>query len=209
MTEAISLCRQVCAVTLLCRGRQRDDLSDVEAGCAQRRGFPRIVGEQPYSADSQAREDLTGMRVVAGIHRQTEADVGINGVGTKVLPRLLGTFRAEWPGVQIVLREARDCAELIHAVETGDVDVTFIDIGPYQTGPLEVRQLLDDPMVFLAPAGAPEAGRRAVSIADPSRASGTGTSRPASPPPLKNSCTRIGMCPAGLKTCATSTSVRV
>jgi DNA-binding transcriptional LysR family regulator len=87
-------------------------------------------------------------------------------VGTKVLPRLLGTFRAEWPGIEIVLRESRDCADLLHAVETGDVDVTFLDIGPYETGPLEVRPLLDDPMVFVAPAGAPEAGQRVVSIAD-------------------------------------------
>jgi DNA-binding transcriptional LysR family regulator len=87
-------------------------------------------------------------------------------VGTKVLPRLLGTFRAEWPGIEIVLRESRDCADLIRALETGDIDATFIDIGPYETGSLEVRHLLDDPMVFVAPAGAPEAGQRVVSIAD-------------------------------------------
>ena len=59
-----------------------------------------------------------------------------------------------------------DCAELIRAVETGDIDVTFIEIGPHETGPLEVRPLLDDPMVFVAPAAAPEAGQRVVSIAD-------------------------------------------
>jgi len=98
---------------------------------------------------------------------QGELRVGtLPSVGTKVLPRLLGTFREEWPGIEIVLRESRDCGELIRAVETGDVDVTFIDIGPYETGSLMVRPLLDDPMVFLAPAGAPEAGRRAMSIAD-------------------------------------------
>jgi DNA-binding transcriptional LysR family regulator len=98
---------------------------------------------------------------------QGELRVGtLPSVGTKVLPRLLGTFRAAWPGIEIVLRESRDCVDLIRAVETGDVDVTFIDIGPCETGLLEVRSLLDDPMVFLAPAGAPEAGQRAVSIAD-------------------------------------------
>jgi DNA-binding transcriptional LysR family regulator len=108
----------------------------------------------------------TDLRALAS-GEQGELRVGtLPSVGTKVLPRLLGTFRAEWPGIQIVLRESRDCAELIHAVEAGDIDVTFIDIGPYETGPLQVRPLLDDPMVFLAPAGAPEAGQRAVSIAD-------------------------------------------
>jgi DNA-binding transcriptional LysR family regulator len=108
----------------------------------------------------------TDLRALAS-GEQGELRVGtLPSVGTKILPRLLGTFRAEWPGIEIVLGESRDCAELIHAVETGDVDVTFIDIGPCETGPLEVRPLLDDPMVFLAPAGAPEAGQRAVSIAD-------------------------------------------
>ena len=46
---------------------------------------------------------------------------------------------AEWPGLTIVLRESRDSADLIHAVETGDIDLTFIDIGPCETGPLQVR----------------------------------------------------------------------
>jgi DNA-binding transcriptional LysR family regulator len=110
---------------------------------------------------------------------QGELRVGtLPSVGTKILPRLLGTFRAEWPGIQIVLREARDSADLIHAIETGDIDVTFIDIGPYETGPLEVRPLLHDPMVFLAPAGAPEAGQRAVSIAEIAHLPMIGTRNP-------------------------------
>jgi DNA-binding transcriptional LysR family regulator len=102
----------------------------------------------------------------------------LSSVGTKILPGLLGTFRAEWPGVEIVLRESRDCADLIHAVETGDIDVTFIDIGPYETGPLQVRRLLDDPMVLVAPAGAPEAGRRAASIDDIAHLPMIGTRNP-------------------------------
>ena len=70
-------------------------------------------------------------------------------VGTKILPRLLGTFRAEWPGIRIGLRESRDSAELIHAVETGDIDATFIDIGPYETTMIGTRnpgcrRIIDD-----------------------------------------------------------------
>jgi DNA-binding transcriptional LysR family regulator len=98
---------------------------------------------------------------------QGELRVGtLPSVGTKVLPRLLTSYRANWPGIEIVLRESRDSLDLIHAVESGDIDVTFFDIGLYDTGPLEARSLLDDPMVFLAPASSPEAGRRVVSIAD-------------------------------------------
>lgn len=142
--------------------------------------FERPGGRRPVRLTAAGEMLLTHARAVLARVSSAAADLralasGEQGelrvgtlpsVGTKVLPRLLGTFRAEWPGIEIVLRESRDCAELIRAVETGDIDVTFIDIGPYETGPLEVRPLLDDPMVFLAPAGAPEAGQRAVSIAD-------------------------------------------
>jgi DNA-binding transcriptional LysR family regulator len=110
---------------------------------------------------------------------QGELRVGtLPSVGTKVLPRLLAMFRKDWPGIEIVLRESRDSADLIRAVESGDIGVTFIDIGPYETGPLEIRRLLDDPMVFLAPAGSPEADRRAISIADIAHLPMIGTSNP-------------------------------
>jgi DNA-binding transcriptional LysR family regulator len=108
----------------------------------------------------------TDLRALASGERG-ELRVGtLPSVGTKILPQLLGAFRAEWPGIEILLRESRDSADLIHAVENGDVEVTFLDIGPYETGPLQVRPLLEDPMVFVAPANAPEAKRRAVNIAD-------------------------------------------
>jgi DNA-binding transcriptional LysR family regulator len=112
---------------------------------------------------SSAAADL---RVLAS-GQQGELRVGtLPSIGTKVLPRLLGTFRAERPGIEIVLRESGDTADLIRVVETGDVDVTFIEIGQHDTGPLEIRPLLEDPMVFVAPAAAPEACQRVVSIAD-------------------------------------------
>ena len=111
--------------------------------------------------------------------QQGELRVGtLPSVGTKVLPRLLRSFRAEWPGIQIVLRESRESADLIHDVETGEIDVTFIDIGPYETGSLEVRRLLDDPMVLVAPSDAPEASRRAVTIDDVAHLPMIGTRNP-------------------------------
>lgn len=142
--------------------------------------FERPGGRRPVRLTAAGEMLLTHARAVLARVSSAAADLralasGEQGelrvgtlpsVGTKVLPRLIGTFRANWPGIEIVLRESRDCADLIRAVETGDVDVTFTDIGPFETGPLEVRPLLDDPLVFVAPAGAPEAGHRVVSIAD-------------------------------------------
>lgn len=99
-------------------------------------------------------------------------------VGVKILPRLLRKFRAQWPGIEIALRESRGSADLIRAVETGDVEVTFLDIGPHATGSLEVRPLLEDPMVLLAPADAPEARLNAVGITDLARLPMIGTRDP-------------------------------
>jgi DNA-binding transcriptional LysR family regulator len=112
---------------------------------------------------SSAAADLRAL--ASGEHGELRVGT-LPSVGTKVLPRLLRTFRAEWPGIEIVLRESGDSADLIRAVETGDVDVTFIEIGQHETGLLEVRPLLNDPMVFVTPAAAPEAGQRVVTIAD-------------------------------------------
>jgi DNA-binding transcriptional LysR family regulator len=142
--------------------------------------FERPGGRRPVRLTAAGEMLLTHARTVlarvnaaaADLRALASGDQGqlqvgtLPSVGTKILPRLLTSFRTERPGVEIVLRESRDCADLIHAVETGDIDVTFIDIGPHETGPLQVRRLLDDPMVLVAPADAPEARRRAVSIDD-------------------------------------------
>jgi molybdate transport repressor ModE-like protein len=134
-------------------------------------GHARAVLARVRSAAADLRALASG--------EQGELRVGtLPSIGTKVLPRLLGTFRAEWPGIEVVLRESRESADLIRAVESGDVDVTFIEIGQHETGPLEVRPLLDDPMMFVAPAAAPEARQRAVSIADIAHLPMIGTCNP-------------------------------
>ena len=154
--------------------------------------FERPGGRRPVRLTAAGEMLLTHARTVlarinaaaADLRALASGDQGrlqvgtLPSVGTKVLPRLLTTFRTERPGVEIVLRESRDFADLIHAVETGDIDVTFIDIGPHETGPLQVRRLLDDPMVLVAPANAPEAGRRAVSIDDIAHLPMIGTRNP-------------------------------
>jgi DNA-binding transcriptional LysR family regulator len=108
---------------------------------------------------------------------QGELRVGtLPSIGTKILPRVIGNFRTALPGIEIVLRESRDSADLIRGVETGDVDVTFIEIGQHETDLLEVRPLLDDPLVFVAPAAAPVARQGVANIADIARLPMIGTS---------------------------------
>jgi DNA-binding transcriptional LysR family regulator len=154
--------------------------------------FERLGGRRPVRLTAAGEMLLTHARAVLARVSSAAADLraltsGQQGelrigtlpsIGTKVLPRLLRTFRADWPGIEIVLRESADSAELIRVVETADVDVTFVEIGQHDTGPLEVRPLLEDPMVFLAPATAPEAGQRTVAIADIAHLPMIGTRNP-------------------------------
>jgi DNA-binding transcriptional LysR family regulator len=134
--------------------------------------FERPGGRRPVRLTAAGQMLLTHARAVLARANSAAADHGelrvgtLPSIGTKVLPRLLGTFRAKWPGIEIVLRESGDSADLIRAVETSDAELTFIEIGQHDTGPLAVRLLLEDPMVFVAPANAPEAGQAVVSIAD-------------------------------------------
>jgi DNA-binding transcriptional LysR family regulator len=112
---------------------------------------------------SSAAADLRAM--ASG--EQGELRVGtVQSVGTKILPRILRTFLAEWPGIEVSLRESSDCDELLHLAEAGELDLTFTELGSHDESGFETLWLLDDPMVFVAPATSPEAGRAAVSIAE-------------------------------------------
>jgi len=79
-------------------------------------------------------------------------------VGAKVLPALLREFSAEWPSVQVVLRESADDAELVRLVERGDLDLSFVVL-PTPSGPFVSVELMRDPYVLLVPAGSELAGR--------------------------------------------------
>lgn len=69
-------------------------------------------------------------------------------VGARILPRIIREFTAERPGVRIQLTEAEDDAELLHAVEYGDLDLTFI-VFPIMAGPFTSVELLKDPYVVV------------------------------------------------------------
>lgn len=70
-------------------------------------------------------------------------------VGVRILPRLLGAFRAGWPQVTVELTEAEDDGELLHAVERGDLDLSFV-VYPMPPGPFADVELMVDPYVAAA-----------------------------------------------------------
>jgi DNA-binding transcriptional LysR family regulator len=69
-------------------------------------------------------------------------------VGAKVLPRILSRFREEWPAVDVQLRESAHDEELTAWVESGELDMTFVQM-PAEGDALEEIELLRDPYVLL------------------------------------------------------------
>ena len=79
-------------------------------------------------------------------------------VGARVLPALFREFSGQWPDVEITLQESADDRDLIHLVERGELDLTFV-ILPIDPGPYETVELFRDPYVLVVPAGSPLASR--------------------------------------------------
>jgi DNA-binding transcriptional LysR family regulator len=147
----------------------------VGATLFERPGGPRPVRLTPPGETLlvHARSVLDRVQTAAAdLRALATGDLGelrvgtLQSVGTKVLPGLLRSFRTEWPGISITLRESNDVNELIHLVETGDLDVTFVELNRHDSSRLTTRWLLDDPLLFVAPADAPEASRDSVSVSE-------------------------------------------
>ena len=86
-------------------------------------------------------------------------------VGARVLPAVMRSFSAEWPGVDVELTESVSDEELQRLVERGELDLAFA-MPPLVEGPFESRQLLSDPYVLLVPADHELAGATRASLAD-------------------------------------------
>jgi DNA-binding transcriptional LysR family regulator len=92
----------------------------------------------------------------------------IQSVGRQILPELLGRFRRSHPLVQVQLTESQNPDSLLTAMTDGELDVMFAPIPIperlFTDGPFDIRVILDDPFVLLAPADSPEAARQFVTL---------------------------------------------
>jgi DNA-binding transcriptional LysR family regulator len=79
-------------------------------------------------------------------------------VGARVLPAVIARFHADWPDIEIQLKESAHDEELATWVERGEIDLAFVML-PIDSEPLETRQLLRDPYVLVVPPGSPLADR--------------------------------------------------
>jgi DNA-binding transcriptional LysR family regulator len=72
-------------------------------------------------------------------------------VGARILPAVMARFAAEWPTIEIQLRESSLDEELAAWVERGEIDLAFVML-PIDLEPLETVQLLRDPYVLVVAA---------------------------------------------------------
>ncbi len=95
---------------------------------------------------ASARADLSALaQGAAGVLR-----VGCyQSVGARIVPPVLQKFRSQWPNVRVELTEAEDDGELLHLVERGELDLTFIAY-PMMPGPFAHLELMEDPYVVVA-----------------------------------------------------------
>ena len=78
--------------------------------------------------------------------------------GARVLPTVVGRFAAEWPSVEILLRESHHDDELSSWVESGELDLAFVQL-PLDTDTLAVTEVLRDAYVLVVRADSPLASR--------------------------------------------------
>lgn len=80
--------------------------------------------------------------------------VGIEpSIARRVLPAVLAELRDERPEDGVVPVEIADQADALDLVETGRLDMAFVDL-PVPDGPLDAMELVVDPFVLLVPADA-------------------------------------------------------
>ncbi|TAN33154.1 LysR family transcriptional regulator [bacterium] len=85
-------------------------------------------------------------------------------IANKILPEVMRRFTERGPEVDIRLSEQAQDEEQVGAVEQGELDVSFA-VQPIPSGPFEVRDLMRDAYVLLAPSDSELAARRP-SVAD-------------------------------------------
>ena len=67
---------------------------------------------------------------------------------------MLHEFQAAWPREHVELTEAEDDAQLLHLVERGELDLSFVVL-PMMPGPFEHQELLEDPYVLVVRGNSP------------------------------------------------------
>ena len=129
-------------------------VSLTEAGRLLRRHADAIVAQlDAAEADMAALAQGEAGPLRVGIYQS---------VGARILPGLLRRFKQDWPRVEVSVREewprvelhlehSFEDAEPLHALERGELDLTFADL-PLPDGPFEAVEVIRDRYVLVVAA---------------------------------------------------------
>jgi DNA-binding transcriptional LysR family regulator len=130
---------------------------------ARSRLFVRFAGPRPVELTEAGRVLLVHARALVArleavgvdLDALAEGAVGDLRIGTfqsaatRLLPKVLATFRSAWPGIEVTLFESGSHDEIDHQVERGALDIAFTH-PPTPVGlPLEYADLLTDRYVVV------------------------------------------------------------
>ncbi len=142
----IALLERLVGAQLVERPGGRKAVTLTETGELVRRHAERIVAQI-----GAARADVEA--VAAG--RAGLLRIGTyQSVGTRLLPAVMREFASVWPDVEMRLEESLDNHVLLRALESGEVDVTFMSF-PIDDGPFSTSELMSDPYVLVVPTDSP------------------------------------------------------
>jgi DNA-binding transcriptional LysR family regulator len=114
-------------------------------------------------ADAEAELDA-----IAGLRSGRLRMAAFPSAGATIMPKAIGRFREEHPGVDLTLQPAEP-DEVGALLKAGDVDIALtIDAPPVTEEPdgLDLVHLLDDPMYVCLPASHPRASQARVNLED-------------------------------------------
>jgi molybdate transport repressor ModE-like protein len=86
-------------------------------------------------------------------------------ISARVLPIVMRSFMAAWPGISFELSEPSNDDTLYRGIESGAIDLGFCSL-PVPDGPFDAIELLRDPHVLLVSSDSPLASRESVSLSD-------------------------------------------
>lgn len=112
--------------------------------------------------------EVDGARVavgeLGGLQRGRLAIGATPSLCTIMLPPVLASFHATYPGIELALQQAGS-RDLVRQVEDGALDLALV-ILPVEHSVIEATPLLDEPLVLATPPGHPLTRKRSIAVAD-------------------------------------------
>lgn len=108
-------------------------------------------------------EAQRGVQQVVGLDRGRLMLCGLPALDQQLLPPWLAEFRQAHPGIELRVRELRPSRAIARAVLSGEADLGFVHL-PCQAEGLEVRPILEEPLLLVAPTGHRFQGRDCIAL---------------------------------------------